>query len=226
MFDWVIRNATVVDGSGAPARRADVALQGERIAAVGEPGAQLEAAQVCDARGLHLAPGFIDVHTHDDLRVIEHPELLPKLSQGVTSVIVGNCGISASPLLLRGALPNPMNLLGEPAAFRYPQFAGYARAVEAAGPGVNVGALIGHTALRAAQLDRLDRPARPDELERMREQLRGALAQGALGLSSGLAYDSAKQAPRSELEALVELLPEFGGVYTTHLRSESDALEE
>src|SRR5271154_528652 len=118
----LIRNASVLDGSGGPQEFVDVAIRGDRICAIG-PSLQYEAAVVLNAAGLLLSPGFIDVHTHDDISVIQNPAMLPKLSQGVTTVIVGNCGISASPVTLRGELPDPMNLLGDADLFRYPTFA-------------------------------------------------------------------------------------------------------
>src|SRR5690606_19284653 len=102
------------------------------------PGAQ--ARQIIDGTDLALAPGFIDVHTHDDTNVIRTPGMLPKLSQGVTTVVVGNCGISASPVSLRAAPPDPMNLLGGREDFNYPSFSDYTRAIEAARPAVNVAA--------------------------------------------------------------------------------------
>lgn len=111
--------------------------------------------------------------------------MLPKLSQGVTTVVVGNCGISASPVSLRGEPPDPMNLLGQRDDFAYPTFADYTRAIEAAQPAVNVAALVGHTALRNNHMDRLDRSATRDEVMAMRDQLREALAHGAIGLSTG-----------------------------------------
>ncbi len=109
--DTLIVNAQVVDGTGGPVHRADVAVRDARIVAVGSL-RDWAARDVTDAAGKMLSPGFIDVHTHDDIAVIRTPELWPKLSQGVTTVVVGNCGISASPVRLRGEVPDPMNLLG------------------------------------------------------------------------------------------------------------------
>lgn len=223
MYETLIRGATILDGSGAPAFAADVAIVNERIA-LHPANSNLRAHNVIEAEGLFLAPGFIDVHTHDDTQVINAPQMRAKITQGVTTVIVGNCGISVSPVTLRSDPPNPMNLLGKREDFRYPTFKDYVSAVEAAQPGVNLGALIGHTALRSNHMDDLMRPATAQEIAAMKQQLREALAQGALGLSSGLAYNNANHAPTEEVMTLVEELAAFGGIYTTHLRTEFDGI--
>ncbi|MCQ0032129.1 D-aminoacylase [Burkholderia glumae] len=221
--DTLIVDAQLYDGTGAPPVPRDVAIRDGRVAAVGNLSNWL-AEDVIEANGRALAPGFIDVHTHDDTHVIRAPQMLPKISQGVTTVVVGNCGISAAPVALRGDPPDPMNLLGERDAFRYPSFASYVAAVDAARPAVNVAALVGHTALRNNQMDRLDRAASADEIAAMRAQLEEALAHGALGLSSGLAYGSAFAAPVEEVMALAEPLARAGALYTTHMRTEFDAI--
>ncbi|WP_206997360.1 N-acyl-D-amino-acid deacylase family protein [Trinickia mobilis] len=221
--DTLIVDVQLYDGTGAPPVERDVALRNGKIAAIGNLSNWL-AEEVVEANGHALAPGFIDVHTHDDTHVIRAPQMLPKLSQGVTTVIVGNCGISASPVTLKGDPPDPMNLLGERDAFRYPTFAAYVDAVNAAQPAVNVAALIGHTALRSNQMDRLDRAASAGEIQAMCAQLEEALAHGALGLSSGLAYGSAFAAPAEEVMALAEPLAAAGALYTTHMRTEFDAI--
>lgn len=222
-FDTLIRQATLVDGSGKPRFVADVGLLNGRIAVLGDAG-NASADQRVDADGLVLAPGFIDVHAHDDTVVIRQPEMLPKLSQGVTTAIVGNCGICASPVTLAGDPPDPMNLLGPASAFTYPRFADYRAAVDAAAPAVNVAALVGHTALRSNHLDRLDRAASTAEIAAMREQLADSLAHGALGLSTGLAYATAAAAGTDEVRQLAEELATHGGLYATHLRDEFDGI--
>jgi N-acyl-D-amino-acid deacylase len=221
--DTLIRNANVLDGSGATPEPFDVAIVGDRIFKIG-PGLEIEASSSVDAEGLTLAPGFIDAHTHDDISVIRAPAMLPKISQGVTTVIVGNCGISAAPVLLHGEPPDPMNLLGDADAFCYPTFAEYVAAVRDARPAVNVAALIGHTSLRNNHMDRLDRSATAVEIEAMSAQLQEALDAGALGLSSGLAYLSANAASTEEVSALAQPLAAAGAVYTSHMRSETDAI--
>lgn len=221
--DTLIYGATLYDGTGKPPVVRDVAIRGDKIAAVGNLSNWI-AEEIIEADGRALSPGFIDVHTHDDTYAIREPQMLPKLSQGVTTVIVGNCGISASPVTLRGDPPDPMNLLGERESFRYPTFAAYVDAVNAARPAVNVAALVGHTALRSNHMDRLDRAATREEIGAMCVQLTEALEHGALGLSSGLAYASAFDAPTEEVMALAEPLAQAGALYATHMRSEFDAI--
>lgn len=202
---------------------ADVAIEGERIIAIGNL-PHYAAEDTFDGEGKVLAPGFVDAHTHDDTSVILAPQMLPKLSQGVTTVVVGNCGISAAPVQLRGEPPDPMNLLGDAKDFCYPTFAAYIHAVAAAQPAVNVAALVGHTALRNNHMDRLDRAATLGEIRGMRAQLQEALDHGATGLSTGLAYLSAYSASTEEVMALAELLASAGAIYATHLRSETEAM--
>ncbi len=232
LFDTLIRCVMLLDGSGATPRMADVALRDGRIARIDDAGTidPDTASHVVEGHGLALSPGFIDVHTHDDTNVVRDPAMTPKISQGVTTVVVGNCGISAAPVTLPGDPPDPMNLLGRAEAFCYPDFKTYVDAVNAAQPSVNVAALVGHTALRSNHMDRFDRAATAGEIAAMRAQLEEALAHGALGLSTGLAYANAFSAPTEEVLALAEPLANAGALYATHLRSEFaeilDAMDE
>ncbi|HEX8541647.1 MAG TPA: D-aminoacylase [Pseudomonas sp.] len=225
LYDLIIRDALVIDGSDTPGFRADVAIREGRIQRIGSLDG-VSASEEINAAGRVLAPGFIDVHTHDDTVVIRKPGMLPKITQGVTTVIVGNCGISAAPVKLAGDPPDPMNLLGMADAFVYPRFIDYRNAVDKARPAVNVAALIGHTALRSNHMEDLLRTATAEEISAMREQLRDSLEAGALGLSTGLAYASAFCAETDEVKQLAEELTAFGAVYTTHLRSEFEPVLE
>ncbi|WP_049723279.1 N-acyl-D-amino-acid deacylase family protein [Gilvimarinus polysaccharolyticus] len=225
VFDTVIRGAQVIDGSGGPIYTADVGILNGRIhdIAINLKGV---AHEVINAAGLHLAPGFIDVHTHDDINVIDAASMPTKISQGVTTVIVGNCGISASPVHLTCAPPDPLNLLGQQHDFCYPKFSDYVAAVIRAQPSVNVGALVGHTAIRNNHMSELERSATAQELAAMCADLRQAMDDGALGLSSGLAYANAKQSSSEEVQAMTAELGRAGGIYTTHLRTEFDGILE
>lgn len=221
--DTLIRNANVLDGSGKDAQLLDVAIRAGRVIEIGSS-LRFRAIDIVQADGLCLAPGFIDAHTHDDTSVIDTPEMFAKISQGVTTVIVGNCGISASPVRLKGNPPDPMNLLGSAERFRYPTFADYVSAIAEARPAVNVAAFIGHTSLRNNHLDRLDRTASDPEIGAMRAELALALQAGALGLSTGLAYASANAASPEELTSLADALIGSNAVYATHMRTETDAI--
>jgi len=167
-YDLIIRNAMIVDGSGTAPYHADlgvIADQIARIAAVGQLDGQLKAdGTSIDAAGLALAPGFIDVHTHDDREVLDAPAMLPKLTQGVTTVIAGNCGISLSPWKADRATPAPLSLIGTQKDYRFARVQDYVAAVNAAEPAVNVGFLIGHSTLRVNAVADLGRGANAEEI--------------------------------------------------------------
>ncbi len=223
IHDILIHGGTVVDGSGRPRFAADVAITGDRVVAIGEPGRLGRAKTSIDATGRIVAPGFIDVHTHDDNAVLVKPDMTMKISQGVTTVIGGNCGVSLAPLTDRDPAP-PMNLLGDRSDFRFSGMGDYAEAVDAARPGVNIAALVGHSTLRVGAMDRVDRKATAAEIDVMRERLAAALEAGAIGFSTGLWYKPNAAADMDEVVALAELLADKGGVYTTHMRDEHDGV--
>ncbi|NVO06972.1 MAG: amidohydrolase family protein, partial [Rhodoferax sp.] len=227
----LLEQGLVADGSGGPSYPGDVLLVGDRIAAVGAglrsrlpDGLALDEVDVVDCRGQVIAPGFIDAHTHDDAIVLHDPACLPKLSQGITTVVGGNCGISLAPYVVPAAKP-PLNLLGA-ASFRYASMRAYGDAVNAARPSLNVVALVGHTTLRFAAMPELDRAASADQRARMAALLEACMAEGAAGLSSGLFYEEAFAAPADEVTDLARIVARHGGVYTTHLRSEMAGIIE
>ena len=222
--DLVIRDVTVFDGSGGPRFQADVGVAGDRIVGVGDLGAATAGREVL-ATGLALAPGFIDAHTHDDRAVLEGPAcMLCKMSQGVTTVVVGNCGISLSPLRTAGRrpLPPPLDLLGTAAWDTFASFGDYADRLAREPAPVNTYALIGHMVLRVEAMDGdTQRPATDAEAGRMQARLAEALAEGASGFSTGLYYPPNMHAPTSEVIAVAEALRGAGGIYVTHMRDEA-----
>ncbi len=224
-YDILFCNALLLDGTGGPPMTADLAVSGGRIAAVGDLSAA-QAEEKVDASGLALAPGFIDVHTHDDRAVLAGPEMLNKVSQGVTTVVAGNCGVSLAPYDSPKPPPPPMNLLGSPSDYAYPTADVYFQAFEARPAAVNVALLVGHTTLRACAMDALDRAATSPEIENMGDRLEAALKAGCIGLSSGLDYPPAQAAPTEEVIALAKRAAPYGAIYTTHMRSEADEVLE
>lgn len=215
----------MIDGSGSIPVLADVAILGEVIAGVG----QLEGAsanEVIDISGKVICPGFIDSHTHDDHAVIKSPQCESKITQGVTTVIVGNCGLSLAPVRLDREPPDPLNLLGDQKDFSFPDFGSYVERIDEVRPAVNVAALVGHTSLRVNHMASLDRTATEAETAGMRAELRSCLEQGAIGLSSGLAYGTAIEASTEEVIELALEVKESGGIYATHLRNEFDQVIE
>jgi N-acyl-D-amino-acid deacylase len=221
--DLIIRDATVFDGLGNPRFNADVGVTGDRIVAVGDLGAAAADREV-DADGMALAPGFIDAHTHDDRAVLCGPAcMLCKLSQGVTTVVVGNCGISLSPVRMKSRPPPPLDLLGDESWFAFDSFAEYAERLARDPAPLNTYALIGHMSLRIEAMNGdTQRPATDREAALMQARLHQALAEGASGFSTGLYYPPNMMAPTDEVIAVAEALRATGGLYVTHMRDEAN----
>ena len=199
--DVVFRGATVIDGTGAESFVADVAIEDGVISSVGDcpRGARSDV----DATGRVLAPGFIDIHTHDDWALLSHPDLSFKILQGVTTVVTGNCGSSPVP------------------------FVEWADSVVRARPAVNVAPLVGHGSFRDhVTADRAARPLDGNEMGRLVSLVADALDKGAFGLSTGLVYEPGRWSEPSEIEEVVRLVADHDGLYTTHMRSESGGLLE
>ena len=198
-YDLIFRNGTLIDGGGEPRRAADVAIKGDRIVAIGAPGT-LRGDNEIDVAGKVVAPGFIDVHTHDDTALIENPSMAMKASQGVTTVVCGNCGFSPAPYSGPKPAPHNLSLIVKQERFLTQSFAAFAELVEAARPAINGAFLIGHATLRYSVLGAdLERAATGAETTRMRDMLDNALGDGAIGMSSGLFYPPAAHATTDEV---------------------------
>jgi N-acyl-D-amino-acid deacylase len=227
--DLIIRGGTVIDGTKAPRFEADVAIQDGRIAAIGEL-AGYTSRETLDAKGRVVAPGFIDSHTHDDQAVLSQADMTFKISQGVTTVIAGNCGISVAPLRADMELPPPLNLLDAPAASRFTTFKAFLDQLRATPSSVNVAPLVGHTTLRAVTMKELDRPANEAEIQAMQALVQEALEAGAFGLSTGTFYPPAFAATTEEIIEVGRPLTQRKALYVTHMRDEAErvmaALEE
>ena len=222
--DVLLRGGVLVDGTGSARRAADIVITGDKVAAVVEPGQAAYSAKVeIEVGGKIVAPGFIDVHTHDDNAVLSDPAMTAKISQGVTTVIGGNCGISLAPVQAIDP-PPPLNLLGGSRSFRFERMADYADAVDAAKPAVNIAMQVGHSTLRVGVVADISRKANASEIDTMRERLSEGLDAGAIGFSTGLWYKTNAPADIEEVCALAELLTDVGGVYSTHMRDEHDGV--
>ena len=224
-YDLAVRNGTVVDGTRAPRYRADIAIQGERVTAIGR--VERRADVEIDATGLVVAPGFIDAHTHDDRLMLSGADMAPKVSQGVTTVVAGNCGVSLAPAPRGMASPvtPPLDLLDDEGHwFRFPNFAAYVEELRGRPAATNCALLVGHTTLRVGVLDNLERPAHAREIARMRELADEALSAGAIGVSTGLYYEPASAAPTEEVIEVCRPLTRHRGLYCTHMRNEGDAI--
>ena len=234
MHDLIIRNATVCDGTGAPAHQGDLAISNGRIDAVTAPGAiasgPKNAAEQIDAGGLVAAPGFIDVHTHYDCQLLWDPTASPSSWHGVTTVVMGNCGFTIAPCLpehretvmelLLYVEGMPIETLRAGIKWSWEEFPDYLTALERQGVGPNVAAFVGMSAVRFRAMGKaaVERPATPDELESMRGIVRGALRAGAIGWSTSLSpthfFGDGTPAPTrisddAELDAMAEVLREF-----------------
>ncbi|MFM8555259.1 MAG: N-acyl-D-amino-acid deacylase family protein [Betaproteobacteria bacterium] len=225
-FDLLIRNAEVIDGTGAPRFAADIGIRADRIERIGNL-AQDSSSLEIDLGGRVAAPGFIDVHTHDDRLLLSDRSMAPKVSQGVTTVVAGNCGISLAPApqpFSAGVTP-PLNLLDDTGDwFRFRDFASYVQALESQPAATNCALLVGHTTLRLATMDRTDRPASPSEIKAMQQLVEQSLAAGAIGVSTGLFYEPAISAPPDEVIEVCRPLTRHRGVYCTHMRCEGDRI--
>jgi N-acyl-D-amino-acid deacylase len=224
-YDLVIRGGLVLDGSGEPGIRSDLGVRGDRITTVGTIEEDAVAGETIDASSLAVAPGFIDVHAHDDILVLAEPDVTGKSTQGVTTVVNGNCGSGVVPQRLptgnlRQAGVDPSTIDA------WDDHAGYFAAIEARPPSINVAQLVGLGTLRGGAVGSSTerRAATDDEVEAMRRVVREGLEAGAVGVSTGLIYEPGRYVSTEEIIAVSEPLRDLGGVYASHVRGEGPTL--
>ena len=223
MLDIIIRQGTIVDGTGRNAYRADVGIRGSNIETIGD----LEAASapdVLDATGLCVSPGFIDMHTHSELSLMEDPRGESKIRQGVTTELVGNCGLSPFPFSEHGARMSPARAAysAEIQDIDWVDLAGYADRINRQGSAINVAPLVGHGSIRETVMGFENREPTDNELEGMRRLLVEAMDQGAFGLSTGLTVVPGCYANTAEIVALGETVAASGGIMAVHGRFWAD----
>ena len=230
MFDVLIRNASIVDGTGASAFAGDVGIDGDRIAAVGSVSGPSRVE--IDGGGLTAAPGFIDIHTHSDYSLLIDGRGESALYQGVTTHVCGNCGISAFPVGRNGFYFGPFESarLRSEAAADWASAAGYFDALERQGVAINAAFFVGHGAVRHTVMGQSTHPPGRDEMEEMKGLVDAQMADGALGMSTGLTYVPGSSARTDEIIELTAVTAPYGGIYATHMRNYTasimEALEE
>lgn len=226
MYDIIIKNGMVIDGSGRPMYRADVAVKDGRIAAVGDLPYK-SAVRVIDAAGQYVAPGFVDVNNHSDTywQLLSHPELESLLYQGITTIIGGNSGASLAPLTDPSIIRSIQKWTDiEKINFNWLSMKEFLSEAERRRPAVNFATLVGHGTLRRGAMHDKTRAITPDEIEVMKKMLRLALKEGAFGLSTGLKYTHARGAGARELSELAKIAISQDGVYVTYVRDEEGSL--
>lgn len=227
--DLILKNGLVADGTGRGLYPADVAVRRNYILGIDAPNS-LHAMEELDCKGLVIAPGFIDTHSHSDLRVLMEPELPMKIRQGITLEVFGQDGISVAPIRTVDQPAVARSLAGLDGdlgrAWDWQSVAEYLAAIERARPAIDCAYLIPHGAVRLAVMGMEDRQARPEEIAAMQELIRQSMREGALGLSTGLIYPPCCFADTSELIELCRAVVEFDGIFVSHMRSESDYIED
>src|SRR5437764_5501968 len=226
-FELLIRNATLIDGTRAPRFAADIGVSSGKISRIGKLKEKGEIE--IDASGRIAAPGFIDAHTHDDRLMLSAPDMAPKVSQGVTTVVAGNCGVSLAPAPRGMPQPvtPPLNLMdSEGTWFHFKSFKEYVEALRAQPPATNCALLVGHSMLRVQTMDDLEKAASPREISSMRSMVDEALEAGAIGLSTGLYYEPARAATTEEVIEVCRPLSARNALYCTHMRNEAEGVVE
>jgi N-acyl-D-amino-acid deacylase len=225
MLDLILRGGRIIDGTGSAWFFGDVGIQGDTIVALGDL-RSMQAARVIDVAGAVVAPGFVDIHTHSDLSLLVNPRGESKIRQGVTTEVVGNCGISYAPLAGTAADFIAADMAEYQLPLTWRSMSEYMDELQGARPSLNVAVLIGLGLIRRGVVGDDDRPATPEEMDAMRALVAAGMADGAFGISSGLIYAPGCFADTAELTEMAKVAHQYGGFYATHMRNESDKLTE
>jgi len=224
-FDLVIRGGLVLDGTGVAAYPADVGVVGDRIAAIGAIAAE-QGRRVIDAAGLHVCPGFIDIHSHSDGAILLYPTADSRVRQGVTTELTGNCGGSAAPLAGARADDARRSYGKQGIQAKWTGVASYCDVLDRSGISINQALLVGQGTIRTNAIGNVDRHLTPDELAAVVRAVDEALDEGAFGLSTGLEYTPGRYTPTEEIVAMARVVSRRGGLYASHIRNEEAALLE
>lgn len=225
MLDLILKNARIVDGTGAPWFWGDVAVKDGRIQSVGRLPQGAEAAEIVDAQGLFLCPGFIDIHSHSDGSILTCPLNESRVLQGVTTEIAGNCGMSMAPAT-QERLGDLKAYTGGTGSYQWRSMGDFLHEIEAARPSTNLGMLMGHGTLRLGVMGYSAQKPTRAQVDAMRAMARAAMEEGAFGISSGLIYPPGSYADTDELAEVVSAIAPYGGYYATHMRDEDDKLAD
>ncbi|HTX53170.1 MAG TPA: D-aminoacylase [Candidatus Baltobacteraceae bacterium] len=227
-FDLIVEHGTVIDGTGAPGRPAAVGITGQQITAIGDLAGSASAARRLDARGLAVAPGFIDIHNHSDLALLLDGRAESMLRQGVTTQVTGNCGLSPAPVHdgVRADLKGTLSGLESELPWTWDSFAQYLDVLRAAPKATHVVPLVGHGSIRAAAMGFVNRPPTPAELAEMERLTAESMEAGAFGMSTGLVYPPGLYSATEELIALSRVARRYGGYYASHMRGEANPVVE
>ncbi len=225
MLDLVIKNAVIYDGTGGESFKGSVGISGDKIVVVGN--ATQDAKKTIDGTGLVLSPGFIDIHSHSDYFLLINPGADSKVTQGVTTEIGGNCGYAAAPIWGEAKKRREAEYFKHyKLKLGWKHLNEYLDRLENKGIGVNYGQLIGHNTLRSSAMGEANRAPTKKELLQMVKAVHEGMSEGAFGVSTGLIYPPACFSKISEMVRLAKVCKEFDGIFTFHMRSESDRLVE
>jgi len=227
MYDIILRNGLIADGSGAPLFKGDIGIKRDHITRIGDL-SNAKAEKVLDCKELIVSPGFIDIHNHSDVSIMTVPTADNYIMQGVTTILVGNCGASAVPIsdMNRELILKEWEPYSKKVSFKWKNFGDYLKALEEVKPLINVAALVGHGTVREAVLGMEWREPTGKEMDQMKRYVKEAMEAGFFGLSTGLIYAPGVFTKTDEIVELAKEVAKHGGIYSSHIRNECELLLE